>query len=77
MRIFPFHEISQAKKKWYIFHIMMNIMIMLEKHSQKNISNETEYGSLEDTLSIYRTATNETALVSEIPYMINDENVII
>ena len=40
-------------------------------------SDETEYDSVEDPLSIHRTASNETALVSEIPYIINDENVII
>ena len=30
----------------------------------------------EDPLSKHRTRSNETALVSEIPYIINDENVI-
>ena len=43
----------------------------------KVMSNETEYGSVEDPLSMYRTGSNETALVSEIPSIINDENVII
>ena len=41
------------------------------------ISNETEYDPAEDRLSMYRIASNETALVSEVPYLINDENVII
>ena len=41
------------------------------------ISNETEYGSVEDPLSMPRTGLNEVALVSEIPSIINDENVII
>ena len=48
-----------------------------ESIHKKIISNETEYGSVEDPLSIYKTATNATALVSEMPYIINDENVII
>ena len=42
----------------------------------KVISNETEYGSVEDPLSMHRAGSNETALVSEIPSIINDENVI-
>ena len=41
------------------------------------ISNETKYGSVEDPLSMYKTTSNEKALVSEIPYLANDENVII
>ena len=41
------------------------------------ISNETEYGSVEDPLSMDRTGSNETALISEFPYIINDEYVII
>ena len=44
---------------------------------KKIISNETEYDSVEDSLSIHRTASNETNLVSAVPYIINDENVII
>ena len=38
---------------------------------------ETEFTSVEDPLNMYRTASNETTLVSEIPNIINDENVII
>ena len=48
-----------------------------ESIHKKIISNETEYDSVEDTLSMHRTASNETALVSEVSYIINDENVII
>ena len=40
-------------------------------------SNGTEYGSVKNPLSIHRTASNETAIVSEIPNTINDENIII
>ena len=43
----------------------------------KVISNETEYGSVEDPLSMHRTGSNETALVPEIPFVINDENLMI
>ena len=35
------------------------------------------YGSIEDILSMHRTRSNETALVSEIPCIINNENFII
>ena len=41
------------------------------------MSNETEHGSVKDPLSMHRTASNETALVSEIPYIINYKKVII
>ena len=41
------------------------------------ISNETEYVSVRGPLSMHRTESNETFLVSEIPSIINDENVII
>ena len=44
---------------------------------KKNTSSETEYDSIEDLLSMPRTQSNEVAVVSEIPYVINDENVII
>ena len=35
---------------------------------------ETKYASVEDFLNMHRIASNETTLVSEIPYMINEEN---
>ena len=41
-----------------------------------NDRSETEFASVEDPLNM-RTASNETTLVSEIPNIINDENVII
>ena len=50
-----------------------------DKHqdvAEQIISNETEYDLVEDSLIMHRTGSNETALVSEIPYIINDENVI-
>ena len=49
---------------------------MLLKVFAKNISSETGYGSV-DPESMYRTGSNETVLVSEIPHITNDENVII
>ena len=39
---------------------------VVESIHKKVISNETEYGSVEDPLSMRRTGSNETALVSEI-----------
>ena len=41
------------------------------------IRSETEFASVEDPLNMYRTAPNETTLASEIPNIINEENVII
>ena len=43
----------------------------------KIVTNETEYGSIEDALNMHRTGSYEISLVSEIPYMINDENAMI
>ena len=42
-----------------------------------NDRSETEFASIEDPLILHRTASNETTLVSEIPNIINDKNVII
>ena len=42
-----------------------------------NERSETEFASVEDPLNIHRTASYETTLVSEIPNIINDKNVII
>ena len=41
------------------------------------IRSETEFASVEDPPNMYRTALNETTLASEIPNIINEENVII
>ena len=48
-----------------------------ESIHKKIISNEKEYGSVEDPLSMHRTGSNKTVLASEIPSKINDENLII
>ena len=49
------------------------------KESTENINDrsETEFASVEDPLNMHRIASNETNLVSDIPNIINDENVII
>ena len=51
--------------------------MLLKVFTQKVISNKRGYGSVEDPLSMHKTASNKTALVSEIPYIINNENFII
>ena len=43
-----------------------------ERIYKKVISNEAEYGSVKGTLSMHRIGSNETALISKIPYIIND-----
>ena len=45
--------------------------------SENRNDTETEYASVEDPLNMCRTASNETTLVSEIPSIINEENVVI
>ena len=57
-----------------MFQVLINSRILL---NTKIISDETEYGSAEDPLSMHRDGSNEIAPVSEIPYIINDKNVII
>ena len=49
------------------------------KEMTENINDrsESKFASVEDPLNMYRTASNEITLVSEIPNIINDENVII
>ena len=42
-----------------------------------DIRSETEFASAEDSLNMHRTASNETILVSQIPNIIDKENVII
>ena len=55
-------------KKLYILQVLINMRLLLKVFT-KNISNK-------DPLSMHRTGSNETALVSEFPYMISDEHVI-
>ena len=49
---------------------------MLLKVFTKVTSNETEYGSVEDPLSMHRTRSNETTLLSKFLSIINNKNVI-
>ena len=64
-------------KEMIIFSGVDKRQDVTESIHTKVISNETEYGSVEDPLSMHRTGSNEASLVSKIPSMINDENVII
>ena len=48
-----------------------------ESIHQKIVSNEIEYDSVEDPLSMHRTASNEIALGLKVPYIFNDENTIV
>ena len=48
----------------------------INKNNNENTS-EAEYASVKDPLNMNRTATNETNLISDIPNIINEENVII
>ena len=40
-------------------------------------NSETGYGLVEDPLSMHRSVSNETTLISEIPNIVAEENVII
>ena len=52
-------------------------LIEKKKNSENRNDTETECDSVEDALNMHRTALNETTLVSEIPNIINKENVLI
>ena len=51
-------------------------MEKMDKNTNKNTT-EAEYSSVEDPLNMYKPATNDTTLISEIPKMINGQNIII
>ena len=57
--------------------LLKNISDEKEMTKNANGRSETEFASVEDPLNIHRTASCETTLVSEIPNIINDKNVII
>ena len=61
--------------------VLLKMVFWIEKKFKEIIYNENtsepEYASVEDPLNMQRTATNETTLISDIPNMINEENVII
>ena len=73
----------------FAFSDIVKIQGQSECVSKKNVSNrkestenindrsETEFALVEDPLNMHRTASNEISLVSDIPNIINDENVII
>ena len=42
-----------------------------------HIESRTEYASVEGPLNMHRTSSNKTTLISEIPNVINNQNVII
>ena len=71
-----FSEVLSSKKKINFPSIDEHEDVVDSIH-KKNISNKTVYGSIEDSLSMHRTGSNETALVSDISRITNDENVII
>ena len=74
MMIFPFQKASHAINDFSRFDKHQDVA---ENIHTEIILNETEYGSVEDPLSMHKTGSNETALVSQIPSIINDENVTI
>ena len=76
MNIFSFQKFSQVRQKINFPSIDENEDVFDSIH-KKNISNKTVYGSIEDSFSKHRTCSNETALVSDISRITNDENVII
>ena len=76
MEIFLFQKVSQAKK-WFFFSDIDVYQDAAESFDNKITLNETENGSVENALSMRRTMSNETVFISEIPYITNDENVVI
>ena len=76
MNIFSFQKFSQVRQKINFPSIDENEDVFDSIH-KKNISNKTVYGSIEDSLSMHRTCSNETAVVSDISHITDDENVII
>ena len=47
------------------------------RNAKENVNeSETEYASVEDPLNIQRTASNETTLVSDIPNIVSNQNII-
>ena len=58
----------------------LNKIFLIEKkkkYSENRNDTKTECASVEDPLNMHRTASNETTLVSEIPNIINEQNVLI
>ena len=76
MGIFLFQKVSQATK-WFFFSEFDVYQDAAKSFHNKITLNETENGSIENALSMRRTVSNGTVFISEILYIINDENVII
>ena len=57
--------------------VLLKKNVLDGKEMTENINDRSEFALLEDHLNMQRTASNETSVVSEIPNMINEENVII
>ena len=78
-----------SSEEMFRFSDIVEIQGQSECVTEKNVSDrkeitenindrsETEFSSVEDPLNMHRAASNETTLVSEIPNIINDKNVII
>ena len=73
--MFRFSDIIeiQAKNK----NVTEKIISGRKEVGEKGNDTETEHASVEDSLNMYKTASNETTLVSEIPSIIDEENVVI
>ena len=73
--MFRFSDIIeiQAKNK----NVTEKIISGRKEVGEKRNDTETEHASVEDSLNMYKTASNETTLVSEIPSIIDEENVVI
>ena len=70
--------ISILKVKEKMQALPIKLFWMGKKSGKINhIESRTEYASVEGPLNMHRTASNKTTLISEIPNVINEQNVII
>ena len=74
--MFKFSNIVEIQGQFECF-TKKNVSDGKEIIKNTNDSNETVFASFEDLLNMYRTASNQKTLVSEIPNIINEKNVII
>lgn len=65
-----------SSNKMLSFSEMETIKENLKTLSKKVTQNELKFSLIEDLLHMYRSGTNETVLVSEVPIIIDKENVI-
>ena len=75
--MFNFSDINENQEE--IESVTENGILNGKEMNENNNENTSEagYASVEDLLNMHRTATNETTLISEIPSIINEKNVII